>query len=135
MFKNAKFCLKMQKSEIIEGIIEKSPIFGGFCRSPRTMHEKECQEQKNVFTLFLFLTNKARSFYRYVMKTTNRKLTVETGTDAKVRLMEMQAELIKAGCSARRVSPGKIVAELLLMQGAIEYLRTKLSPINEIYCF
>ena len=60
------------------------------------------------------------------MKATNTKLTAETGTEAKVRLMEIQAELIKAGCGARSVSPGKIVAELLLMDGAIEYLKSTL---------
>lgn len=62
------------------------------------------------------------------MKATNGKLTAETGANAKVRLIELQAELIKAGCGARSVSPGKIVAELLLMDGAIEYLKSKLAP-------
>ena len=62
------------------------------------------------------------------MKATNRKLTAETGTEAKARLMELQAELIKAGCGARSVSPGKIVAKLILMEGAVEYLKARLRP-------
>lgn len=62
------------------------------------------------------------------MKATNGKLTAETGVDAKVRLIELQAELIKAGSGARSVSPGKIVAELLLMEGAVEYLKSRLAP-------
>lgn len=89
------------------------------------------KKRKNVI---LFLTNIVRSLYAYfTMKKLNKKLTAEIGIEAKVRLMEMQAELVEAGCGARSVSPGKVVAELLLMDGAIEYLKTKLLMVDSFF--
>lgn len=58
-------------------------------------------------------------------------LTAKTGVETKAKLMELQTELIKAGCRARAVSPGKIIAELVQMEGAIEYLKKRFSQQSE----
>lgn len=87
------------------------------------------KNRKNVFFLLTILTDRGNVII--TMKITNGKLTAEVGLEAKKRLLHLQAVLLDAGCSARSISPGKIVAELLTYEGAEEYLKMKLPEMQD----